>query len=165
MITKAIVEEILTPSQIRVRIPTLNAVQGAKQSTPTDELSIATICTLPNAKNLVSTGDIVYVGFEDNDLSKPVILGHLLRTPNSDLFDGTLPDLQIRSLDVQYNTSLPTTTTIGGVSSNEIQYLRGVKNSLQQQIDDLQKQIDDIKESAVSVEALTNQEIDDILST
>lgn len=157
MITKAIVEEIISPSQIRVRIPTLNAVQGAKQSTPTDELSIATICTLPNAKNLVSTGDIVYVGFEDNDLSKPVILGHLLRASSDKLFDGTLPDLQIRSLNVQYNASLPLATTIGGVSSNEIQYLRGVRNSLQQQIDDIT--------STVSVEALTNEEIDEILST
>ena len=79
MITKAIVEEVLTPYQVRVRIPILDRVSSSELSTPTEELNIATICSLPNCYINVQKGDIVFVGFEDNTYRKAVILGHLSR--------------------------------------------------------------------------------------
>jgi hypothetical protein len=159
MITKAIVEEIISPYSARVRMPILNAIKGAKQSTPTDELSIATICTIPNAKNNINVGDIVFVGFEDNDYSKPIIIGHLFKeNKTKDLYDNTSLDLVLRSLNVQYDTTLSSNTKIGEVIGKEIQCLQGIRSNIQ-------KQIDDIEQSYGDVEAMTNSEIDKILST
>lgn len=38
----------------------------------------ARLCGIPGMQNLIQPGDIVVVGFEDNDMGNPIILGHLL---------------------------------------------------------------------------------------
>ena len=38
----------------------------------------ARLCGISGMANLIHPGDIVMVGFEDNDMGKPIILGHLL---------------------------------------------------------------------------------------
>lgn len=146
MITKAIVEEIISPYSIRVRIPILNAIQGAQNSTPTSELSAATICTIPNARNNVQIGDIVFVGFEDNDLSKPIILGHLFKENNDNRdYTGTLLELMLNSIAVQFDASLPENTYIGEVQPSELQMLRGQTSNIKDQFDSIIKDIDTIK--------------------
>lgn len=146
MITKAIVEEIISPYSIRVRIPTLNAIQGAQNSTPTNELSAATICTIPNARNNVQVGDIVFVGFEDNDLSKPIILGHLYKENSENKeYAGTLLELMLNSIAIQFSASLPENTYIGEVQPYELQMLRGQTSNIKDQFDSIMQEIEEIK--------------------
>lgn len=77
MITKAIVEEIVSETQARVRIPILHKISTSSSATPFNELPIATICTLPGIHIKYDVGDVVYVSYEDNLSSKIVILGEL----------------------------------------------------------------------------------------
>ena len=79
MITKAIVEEIVSPYQVKIRIPLLDRVESSPMSTNTSDLNTATICSLPNCYMNVQVGDVVFVGFEDNTYYKAVVLGHLCR--------------------------------------------------------------------------------------
>lgn len=141
MITKAIVEEVLTPYSVRVRIPLLDGIEDSKYGTANKDLSIATVCALPNTTNLVIEGDIVFVSFEDNDLGKPVIIGALLKETGN----LSSSDVSLRHVDVSGVSTLSYHTTIGKVQPNELDALCGVRDNLQKQIDDLQKQITDLK--------------------
>ena len=140
MITKGIVEELVTPYKIKVRIPVFDSIDGAKGATPNTQLSVATLCSLPNSKNILAKGDVVFVGFEDNDIGKPVILGHLYR----DIDSASFLDLTTRLFTTTSSTRLSKDTTIGEISSLEIAALSGIRHNIQQQIDDLQEKIDNI---------------------
>lgn len=128
MITKAIVEECIKDSNLfRVRIPIFDGVSGGSTSTPNHLLPLATLCTLPNANNIVNVGDVVYVGFEDNDIGRPVILGHLYQQESK---TTTCPDLQLRSIVVEDKKNaaassavLPTKTEISDISAQDISEL------------------------------------------
>ena len=91
-------------------------------------------------------GDIVFVGFEDNDLSKPIILGHLFKENNDNRdYTGTLLELMLNSIAVQFNASLPENTYIGEVQPSELQMLRGQTSNIKDQFDSIIKDIDTIK--------------------
>lgn len=137
MITKAVVEEILTPYQVRVRIPILDRVSSSELSTPTEELNIATICSLPNCYINVQKGDIVFVGFEDNTYRKAVILGHLSREACT-----TYSDINLNSLVVNSEVRLPLTTYIGEVQPDQLAMLKGLTDNIQKQLDSLKEQQD-----------------------
>ena len=137
MITKAIVEEVLTPYQVRVRIPILDRVSSSELSTPTEELNIATICSLPNCYINVQKGDIVFVGFEDNTYRKAVILGHLSREACI-----TYSDINLNSLVVNSEAKLPVTTHIGDVQPHQLAMLKGLTDNIQKQLDSLKEQQD-----------------------
>ena len=78
MITKAIIEQITDDGyHFRVRIPILHKIEDAPGATPFKELPIALMCYAPGCKPNLSVGDVVYVGFENNQYSEPVILGML----------------------------------------------------------------------------------------
>ncbi len=145
MITKAIVEEIKDDGfTIKVRIPLIDAIEGAKNATESDLLSEAPICTISNVYNTVNKGDIVFVGFEDNDIGKPIVLGSLSLNKLK-LSDSTKADIVARSLQVINSVTLPEHTTIGRVTDKEIACLAGVKSGIQFQLDSLKKEIDIIK--------------------
>lgn len=131
MITKGIIEEIISPYEVRVRIPTLDKEANAIAATSTENLNIATICTLPNCYVNLQIGDVVFVGFEDNTYYKAVILGHLCREG----YYNTHADVSLSNLVVNDSAKLPDTTKIGDVSSDEISCLKGVKDNIQKQID------------------------------
>ena len=62
--------------------------------------------------NNIKIGDIVFVGFEDNTASQPVILGQLYRealTKDSEVF------LNVTNLTVDKSVTLPFGTTIGNI--------------------------------------------------
>lgn len=128
MITKAIVvSKVPNSSKYTVRIPILDGIQGGNISTPDGLLAQATVCTLPNVKNVVNPGDIVYVEFEENDMGRPVILGHLYQENSK---TNTCIDLQLRSLVVEdkanpraSSASLPDNTNISGISTNDMEKL------------------------------------------
>lgn len=130
MITKGIVEEVIDPYNIKVRLPIYNAISTAKDATPTKDLNTATICSISNSSNLVNVGDIVFVGFEDNDSGKPVILGHLFKENSSDTFI----DMNLRMLSTNSTTRLNYNTYIGNITPKEISTLSGIKANIQEQI-------------------------------
>lgn len=133
MVTKGIVQKILDNYNIRVRLPILDGIENSKYGVLNKDLSVATISCLPNTSNLVSEGDIVFVAFEDNDLSKPVIIGHLYKESLS----NTKLNLELNSLITNSITKLNEQTWIGEVRPHEISYLHGLKAPIQQQIDNI----------------------------
>ena len=74
MITQAYVQDVINRHSVRVRIPLYNKAEGVNGSTPNSELGVAPICTLPNIINDPHPGDVVFIAFEEDDLSKPVVL-------------------------------------------------------------------------------------------
>lgn len=78
MITRAIINKIdYESNKIRVRIPIYDGAQNSQGSTSDDDLSWASIMCLPGLTINYEVGDIVIVGFEDDDIGKPIILGYL----------------------------------------------------------------------------------------
>lgn len=143
MITKAIVEEIITPYKVRIRIPLFDNINSAAGRVNTEDLNVATICSLPNCYINVQVGDIVFVAFEDNTLYKAVILGHLSR----EAMTNTYADMTLGRLVVNSGATLPDATQIGEVTSEEISKLKGLRDNVQHQLDNLKELIDDISRS------------------
>lgn len=133
MITKGIIEEIISPYKAKVRLPIFDGIEGSQTALSTKDLSAATICTLPNLTSVVSVGDIVYVGFEDDDIARPIILGHLSKESGTD----TKAILTLDGLNVEGITKLSEQTNIGKVKPNEIARLTGVKANVQDQLNNL----------------------------
>lgn len=122
MIQKAIIEEIIQGGyQARVRIPRYNKAASSPTATDTGDLAIATICTFPGVHPSYQLGDIVFVGFENEEINQPVILGLLYRdnmgNSMSDMVDVILPSEQLSSVnhtqefsgnlsDININTNL-----------------------------------------------------------
>lgn len=137
MLARGIIEKIYGKNQVAVRIPLFDKSIDSTSRTPTDSLGIATICTLPNSTPNVRVGDVVYVGFENNDIYKPVILGYVY----IDKEYTTKQGLSLESLDVDVNAKLPSSTTIGNVKPTEISYLSRLKAPIQEQIDNIETEI------------------------
>lgn len=142
MITKGIVEQIVDNYTYKVRLPLYDGITSAPTFTSTDDLNIATVNCPPNCRYNLRIGDIVFVGFEDNDMGKPIILGFLY----SDKSMSTSCDLTLNSLIVKVNTKLSDDTSIGEVSSQDIRNLVHTKGNIQQQIDLLSKRIKELEE-------------------
>lgn len=81
MIQKAIIEAIENEYQVKVRIPKYNKMSYDGFSY--DELSTSIICSSPGTLVNYSVGDVVLVGFENDELNKPVVLGLLYTSNNS----------------------------------------------------------------------------------
>jgi len=131
MITKAIIEQIINQYEVRVRIPVYNKSADAVNCTPTDQLYIASTCIPAGQSYNYNVGDVVYVGFEDNDVSKPVILGFLY---NSNDLSST-SDYQIRNLYVDSEAVLPKYTNIGSITGSEINTLSGQTRNISGQFE------------------------------
>ena len=134
MTTKAIVEAVIDTYSYRVRIPVINRSSDASFHTPTDELYTATVCVVNGCIPHIQVGDVVYVTFEDNDLSRPIILGYLYRDSSSDVSCDFIVD----DIKVSGDAVLSPNTSIGAVTPYDIAQLRGAKANLQWQIDLLQ---------------------------
>lgn len=119
MITKGIVEDIVTPYLIKVRIPTLDGIEESAYGNSREELREATICTLNGTSNTVAKGDIVFVGFEDNDNSKPVILGHLQKSTTGDNKSNAI----LNDFTATGNITLSRNTSIGDISYRDLETL------------------------------------------
>lgn len=131
MLTKAIIEEISEGGySARVRIPIYNKLATDVDATRTSDLPIAYYCCPPGMKPNYSVGDIVYVEFELDEESSPVILGALSR-PNS---SKSTCDIHADSLKVDVNATLPVETSIGKVSKENIMYLESSGGQLQSQL-------------------------------
>ena len=159
--TRAIVEGMVDDFHYRVRIPVLNKIAAAIGATPVEELSIATIAVAPGVSPKFRSGDIVFVEFEEGDTSKPVIVGSLFNTLDSQI----VSDAKFDSLSVNVNTTLKRETQIGEVTADNIANIKGLNTNVQYEIDsnkaqhiEFVSQISDIQSDIGDI----NKEINDI---
>ena len=138
MVTKAFVEELISPHKVRVRIPLFDRPVNDPYSKETKDLNIATISTLPNCSMNYKVGDVVYVAFEDNSSDKVVVIGSLSNTNES----TTFPDFLASKLNVIDEVKLPSSTTIGELTPEVLNYLTGLTENVQRQLNSLKEQQD-----------------------
>lgn len=137
MVLRGIVQQLTNNGAI-VRIPTINHSEFSNDSTPIKQLYTATISCDPGIFPRLRINDAVWVAFENDDISKPVIIG-VLFIPNK---KGTISDATLDSLIINVDCKLPKDTTIGKVSSDSLSYVENLRSNAQQQLDNLLTEID-----------------------
>lgn len=137
MITKAIVEEVIDKYSVRVRIPMIDSVAHATTHTATENLNIALVCTLPGQDPRIRPGDVVFVALDESPEGDAIILGYLYREKSCSGVSGA----QVDTLTVTQVAQLPEDSSIGNVTSLELSRLVGIRENIQQQLDNLQEQI------------------------
>ena len=101
MVTKGIIYQVLSPYSAKVRMPFYDQMENSKNGTSNENLATATICALPNTSYYLEKGDIVWVDFEDNDISKPVIIGLLQKASgNQSIVDLTTNKLKTNNIEL-----------------------------------------------------------------
>ena len=119
MIQKAIIEEKLNRYEMRVRIPVYNKAKTDPTATPTEQLYIARIQTLPGCSPSYKVDDVVLVTFENDLISKPIIIGLLYREG----MEIRTTDIVADTLSVNVNATLTNDTILGDVTPEEIKKL------------------------------------------
>ena len=117
MLTRAYVVDVGkvgTPHdcKLKVRMPLINGVEDEKGSTADADLSWAAIMCIPGLDVQYVVGDVVIVGFEDNDLDYPIVLGHL-KTNGKNINRGARVAGNVQTLTVEDRFNAPTATIIG----------------------------------------------------
>ncbi len=147
---KAIIDSVINPYEVTVQIPFLDkgnininpdllGRDVIKSSSLNGVSYPATIVTTPGCKPNYLIDDIVYIDFEENDLSRPVVLGLLYRqNGNVSLLDANINNLQVYS-----SAELPEDSVIGEVNNIELSYLRYLSSNVQSQLDILEGKIDE----------------------
>ena len=120
LITRAIVTGTdYNNAKIQVRIPILEGIRNSRNAIVTDySNSSASIVCIPGIDVDYKIGDIVVIGFEDNDAGMPIVLGHLMlrgdSTPQSKVYG--------RFIELSSSESFvaPTNTTIGSTTYQQL---------------------------------------------
>lgn len=126
MITKAFITKVPDKdrNKFSVRIPLLEET-GNKLSINHEYL--ATLSNTPGNTRGYKVGDAVFIGFEDNSFSSPVILGQLFLSKKYE----TTAFEYLNSLEVTESAILPGNTTIGGLNFTDlIRSINASKNVL-----------------------------------
>ena len=148
MIYRAIIEEVVDKCTAKVRIPLIHRSSMSNQYTHEANLPEAKICTLANTEPNIRVGDVVVVAFENNDSTKPIIIGYLY-TGNE---YGTYTSPKVNSLKVNLDTKLSEDTTIGTITYNEILQLKNIKENIQESINQILNRLDNI-ESKIEIKS------------
>ena len=124
MLTRAIVVEVGKINteheyKLKVRMPIINGKQDEKGSTADADLSWAAIMSIPGLDVQYREGDVVIVGFEDNDLDYPLVLGHL-KVRGNIVNQGARVSGDMQSLTVEDRFNAPTSSIIGKTNYNSI---------------------------------------------
>ena len=152
MIVKAYIESILDNGKYKIRIPTIDKVQNS--SLNVDNLSVAEVCSVMNSGLDLSLNDIVYIDFENDDRSKPIIIGCLSGS-------GIESSYKLDSLKVSDTANLPSDISIGDVSYYELSCLIGTTGNIEEQVSLIKSNISEINNNLI----LLNNTIEDINST
>lgn len=119
MITRAIINKIdYESNKIRVRIPIYDGAQNSQESTSDDDLSWASVLCIPGLTVDYKIGDIVIVGFEDDDIGKPIILGYL-RLVNGESDEARI-SANLNNLTVNDKLSTSTNVKFGKLTYEQI---------------------------------------------
>lgn len=131
MLTKAEIQSIdLLNNTCTVRIPYFES--AGINTTATAE---AIMSILPGVYGGYNVGDIVIVGFEDNQAHHPVVLGKLFEGTNNESIGG---GVLCKTLEVENNASIPITTRLlSDTDSKTQQNNSAVYNSIQDIITEL----------------------------
>lgn len=116
MITKALIKKTSTDADnhFLVYIPLLR-----KANAPEDSAFLkATLIITPGVENAYNVGDVVFVGFEDDQADKPVILGKLY-TGKEDK-ENITTTLTVKSVESVEKAQLPASTSIDNLNLMEV---------------------------------------------
>ena len=116
MITRAIITELdLASSKVQVRIPLLENASSISKSSKSAgrRLEWASIIYTPGINVEYKVGDIVIIGFEDNNVGLPIVLG-FLKLRDRDLGARVYGDFV--QLNVSGKFTAPTNTVLGKTS-------------------------------------------------
>lgn len=130
MLVKGIIEQKVDIYSYKVRIPFLNKISQDSNPTSTENLSVATISTIPGIHSVFEEGDVVFIDFENDDFSDPVILGKLDRDSTKTSYNT----LDTSTLNVNLTANLPEETYIGNITPFELNSLKGIEGNIQQQL-------------------------------
>lgn len=98
MLQKGIIETIEDKYTAKVRVPKYDKLESSATGTKKEDLAVGIICTFPGMNITYAVGDIVLVDFENDELSKPVILGLLYRDHESNAI------LEVTNIDNSLST-------------------------------------------------------------
>ena len=154
MITKGIVirQSQKSSNKYLINMPAINQIPSSLKDLNSNELQEASLSSFSGVTNQLQPGDIVFVGFEDHDLHKPVILGKLytddpvkneLSQQNAQYADLMLRTLVVTDERGASKAVLPENTTIGNVSPSSLQALEGLSDdNLERRLEALQNEIE-----------------------
>lgn len=112
MLTRAIITAVdLNSSKVQIRIPWLEGIENSENSpTSNQDLTWASILCIPGIEIDYQPGDIVVVGFEDNNIGRPIVIG-FLKLIGKEI--DTKLYCKMKELEVQDSLIAPSNTTIG----------------------------------------------------
>ena len=142
MLTRAIVERVLSEYTYKVRIPIFDRIQGDAEHTDFANLREAVACVPKGINNSINEGDIVFVMFENNSMTDLVIIGQLYREAITNMPDSAI---NCRALNVSEKVQLPKDIMIGEIDYSKLFMLANLTSDVQAQLDDLAAKIDALK--------------------
>ena len=140
MIRRAIVEQVVSPFRVKVRIPEVDRAKKSSQHISTDELDELTVCVPAGWHPNFQIGDVVIVSYDVFSPDESVIIGFLYKENLE-----SVSELDITQLIVSSYANLPKNTVIGDVTANQLHSLTGVRDNIQKQLDSLQEQINQLQ--------------------
>ena len=137
MITKAKIESISDDSKYAtIRIPMYNKASTAVGATQSNHLNSAPIVALPGITPKYQVGDTVYVAFEDDDISQPVILGNLVSAATT-----STSNIKVHSIEATMDIHMPPKINLGNTEYKEIDI-----NTLIRKLNEATKKIEKLEE-------------------
>lgn len=116
MVTRGIIEKIVDTTHVKVRVPRINKSAGAVGATPTENLPIACIASVPGIIPYYNVSDVVYVDYENDNTDSPVVIGLI----SSAITNNGRSDIFSSSIQVDASAILPTDTNIGPITPESI---------------------------------------------
>ena len=139
----------------------LNIFQIPGDDNKSNYTYVANCSTIPGLYDSYAIGDVVYVGFLNNNKSLPIILGKIYQG----LDNKSNGKLNLKGLSVTGHTELSKNTFIGNISFSDIQSTVQQNALLQEKITDLENKITNIAPSEVDLSNYVEKDDNEILTT